>query len=338
MKHFHAILAFFCLTAPALADVSVSFPIDGAALMSPFTLQATAGTCQSQPLSTMAYSIDSGRDTLVKASAIAVQLAAGPGVHNLHVKSWGVGGALCQQTLSVNVLDQLPALPANVASTANIQSMTAWTGEHDAATSGTSTGTTSLLSSAPLNGQVRQFTFNYSNDGGHRFHVTFPANTSATHFVYDTYLMVNRYCGNVLCGRLSNVEMDMNQVLANRDVVIYGVQCDGWTGTWDYTVNEGTATRSLSTWRHTNVACDPDKWTKDAWHHVQIAYSRDDSGIVTYESVSLDGVETPFSDAVGPSQFALNWGPVLLTNFQMDGEGAKGMQTMEMANTTVFAW
>jgi hypothetical protein len=49
-------------------------------------------------------------------------------------------------------------------------------------------------------------------------------------------------------------------------------------------------------------------------------------------------VESDFSGAIGPSRFALNWGPVLLTNLQMDGQGAKGTQTMEMANTTVFAW
>ena len=217
--------------------------------------------------------------------------------------------------------------------------MTAWIGEHDAATDGTSIGTTSLLTGVQqLGGQARVFTFSYANDGGQRFHVSFPGNATATHFVYDTYLMINKYCGNVLCGNLANVEMDMNQVLANRDVVIYGVQCDGWSGTWDYTVNEGTPAKQLSTWRHTNIACDPDKWTKDAWHHVQIAYSRDDNGTVTYESVSVDGVETPFSGAIGASRFALNWGPVLLTNFQMDGQGAKGTQTMEMANTTVYAW
>ena len=339
MRCLYAALAFACLTSAALADVTVTFPADGSALMSPFSVQAAAGVCQSQPLSTMAYSIDSGRDTMVKSSTIAVQLAAAPGVHTLHVKSWGTGGALCQQAININILDKLPAIPANVAATASIQGMTTWTGEHDAATTGSSTGTTSLLTGATqLSGQTRQFTFHYANDGGERFHVSFPANVSATHFVYDTYLMVNSHCGSALCGKLVNVEMDMNQVLPNRDVVIYGVQCDGWTGTWDYTVNEGTPAHSLSTWRHTNVACDPNKWTKDAWHHVQIAYSRDDSGTVTYESASLDGVETPFSGAVGPSLFALNWGPVLLTNFQMDGQGANGTQTMEMANTTLYAW
>lgn len=339
MKYFCAALAFLSLTAPALADVSVGFPTPGAVLMAPFALQASADSCQSQPLTAMAYSLDSGSDTIVKASTITAQVTAPAGPHVLYVKSWGNRGAICKQTLNIEVLDKLPLMPANVSSAANLQGMNSWIGEHDGATPGSSAGTTNLLAGAPpLSGQIRTFTFRYASDGGHRFHVSFAANPTATHFVYDTYLMINKYCGSALCGNLANIEMDMNQVLANRDVVIYGVQCDGWTGTWDYTVNEGTPTRHLSTWRHTNVPCDPAKWTKDTWHHVQIAYSRDDSGTVTYESVSLDGVESDLSGATGPSLFALNWGPVLLTNFQMDGQGAKGAQTMEMANTTVYAW
>jgi hypothetical protein len=49
-------------------------------------------------------------------------------------------------------------------------------------------------------------------------------------------------------------------------------------------------------------------------------------------------VELDFAGAVGHSRFALHWGPVLLTDFQMDRQGTKGRQAMEMANTTVYAW
>ena len=44
MKFVSATLAFLCLTAPALADITVSFPTPGAHLMSPFVLQAAANT------------------------------------------------------------------------------------------------------------------------------------------------------------------------------------------------------------------------------------------------------------------------------------------------------
>lgn len=339
MKFLSASLAFLCFAAPAFADVTVSFPTPGAQLMSPFTVQAAANACQSQPIGAIAWSLDSGRDTLVRASAIAVQVSAPAGPHVLYLKTWGNKGAYCSSSVNIEVLDKLPTMPANVAAAANLQTMTTWTGEHDAATNGSSTGATSLLTNAPqINGQTRQFTFRYADNGGQRFHVSFPANQSATHFLYDTYLMVNTGCGSVPCGKLANVEMDMNQVLTNGDVVIYGVQCDGWSNTWDYTVNEGTPSHELSTWQHTNVQCDPDKWTKDAWHHVQIAYSRDAVGNVTYDSVVFDGVESDFAGASGLSLRSLHWGPVLLTNFQMDGKGSSGTQTMEMANTTVYAW
>jgi hypothetical protein len=335
MKCFYAVAAFFCLAVPSLADVTISFPQSGAELMSPFTIQATALTCKSQPLSSMAYSIDSSRDILVKSTSISAQLSAGPGAHTLRIKAWGNKGAECFENIPITVLDTLPTLPANVAANASIQSMTNWVGEHDAVTGGSSSGSTSLLTGvSQINGPTRQFSFRYQNNGGHRFHVSMPGNPSATHFVYDTYVMIHSDCGSANCGNLANIEMDMNQVLSNRDVVIYGVQCDGWSGTWDYTV---TTSRG-SSWRHANAACDPHQWTRDVWHHVQLAYSRDDAGNVTYESVSLDGQATPLTGATGWSRLPLNWGPVLLTNFQLDGQGSSGAQTVEMANTTVYAW
>lgn len=339
MKRSCAVLAFLCLAVPALADVSVSFPQPGAELMSPFRVLASGTPCNSQPLSAMAYSLDSGSDTIVKSTAISAQITAQPGAHTLRIKSWGNKGATCFQTVPITVLDALPTLPTNVSATASIQALSAWVGEHDAATTGSSSGTTALLTGIDeVNGPTRLFTFRYAENGGHRFHVSFPGNAAATHFVYDTYLMIHSDCGSKNCGSLANVEMDMNQVLENRDVVIYGVQCDGWSGTWDYTVSQGKASSLTSVWRHTNAGCDPHQWTKDVWHHVQLAYSRDDAGNVTYESAAFDGVVAPFSGAKGPSRFALNWGPVLSTNLQMDGQGSTGAQTIEMANTAVYAW
>ena len=306
--------------------------------MSPFTVQASAGACHAQPLASMAYSLDNNNDTVIRASNLVIPVKAAAGTHTLHVKSWGDKGAFCSEDIEIEVLAKMPSIPANVSAISDIQNFTNWVGEHDAATPGDSSGSTAISPVATFNGQPRQFSFHYANDGGQRFHVSFPANATATHFVYDTYLMVDKYCGGKLCGNLANVEMDMNQVLENHNVVIYGVQCDGWSGTWDYTVNDGTVAHTHSTWIHSNVQCDPRKWSKDTLHHEQFTYFRDDNGNVTYESVAFDGAESSFANATGPSLFGLNWGPVLLANFQMDGQGAKGTQTMEMANTSVYAW
>ncbi len=74
-----------------------------------------------------------------------------------------------------------------------IEGMTNWVGEHDAATPGDSTGSTAVSPNPAFSGNPHQFTFSYANDGGQRCHASFPPNPTATHSVYDTYLMVDKY-------------------------------------------------------------------------------------------------------------------------------------------------
>jgi hypothetical protein len=136
---------------------------------------------------------------------------------------------------------------------------------------------------------------------------------------------------------IANLEMDMNQVLANGQTVIYGVQCDGYSGTWDYTTNAGTPQSPVDQWLHSNAPCNVQNWSTQTWHHVQIQYSRDDSGNVTYQSVWLDGVQSAINATV-PSAFALGWGQVLLTNFEVDGSGASGSATVYLDDLTVYRW
>lgn len=54
---------------------------------------------------------------------------------------------------------------------------------------------------------------------------------------------------------------------------------------------------------------------------MQISYSRDTSGNVTYHSVWLDGTQ----QNIGVTTFsgmALGWGPAILTQFQVDGNSS----------------
>jgi hypothetical protein len=46
---------------------------------------------------------------------------------------------------------------------------------------------------------------------------------------------------------IANLVMDMNQVMPNGQIVIFGFQCDGWSGTWDYTANKGTLEKPIDT-------------------------------------------------------------------------------------------
>lgn len=177
------------------------------------------------------------------------------------------------------------------------------------------------------------FSTDYANYGGERYHVSFGQDAAATHFLYDGWIYLD---GSV--SSIANLEMDMNQVVANGQTVIYGFQCDGWTKTWDYTTNAGTPENPVDRWLHSDQACDVQGWSRNTWHHVQVAYSRDDAGNVTYESVWLDDTEQDI-DATVPSAFALGWGSTLLTNLQVDGSAStSGSSTVYMDNLTIYRW
>lgn len=189
-----------------------------------------------------------------------------------------------------------------------------------------------LVTAPSMSGQARAFTTNYSNAGGERYYVSFGSDTAATNFFYDVWVYLQAPASDV-----ANLEFDMNQVLANGQTIIFGFQCDGYAGTWDYTQNAGTPTAPADRWVNSHASCNPRTWSTNTWHHVQVSYSRDNSGNVTYQSVWLDGAEQDINATV-PSAFALGWGPVLLTNFQVDGVGASGSSTAYIDDLTIYRW
>ena len=313
------------------ADVHVSTPNNNTNVRAPFAIQAASATCSGQTVSAMGYSIDDSSQTAVSESTFINTLAlASSGEHTLHIKSWGSLGASCTSDVHINVEDGT-LIPPVVTVVGNLQRLTGWTGNRDGATEGLAAGVTTLAGSPSLSGQARRYVAQLGTYGGEIFHVSFGSDTAATNFVYDTQIMLSTTNG------LANIEMDMNQVIGNGQTVIYGVQCDGYAQTWDYTVNAGTPENPVDTWRHSNVACNPQSWTPGIWHHVQIAYSRDAAGNVTYHSVSLDGVESDFAGATGNSAFALGWAPTLLTNLQLDARNATTINVF-LDNLTVYRW
>jgi hypothetical protein len=150
-----------------------------------------------------------------------------------------------------------------------------------------------------LSGSARQFVTTYSNYGGERYSVHIATDQASSNFVLDTSI----YLGNPI-NDIANIEIDLNQVMPNGETVIFGFQCDGWSRSWDYTANLGTPTSPNDRWVHSNQTCNPQAWAIDAWHHVQISYSRDGAGDVLYKSVWLDGVQQDLDITVN-SAFAL---------------------------------
>ena len=113
------------------------------------------------------------------------------------------------------------------------------------------TGVTAMVSSPSLSGNALEFDTNYTDYGGELYYAFFAIDTTSKNFVYDGWVYLDSSSGSI-----ANVEMDMNQVLPNGNTVIFGFQCDGWSGTWDYTENAGTPAEFVDRWVNSSAACN----------------------------------------------------------------------------------
>ncbi len=283
----------------------------------------------------MGYSIDnSTHTTVIKSSSVSTTVHAGLGTHVLHVKSWGVHGAPCVTDVAITVVPSpLEAVPGHAKTSKEIQVWKGWRAVNDTGTGpGGSHGVMSLSLSPTLSGVSRKFKTTYSNSGGERYYINFATEWKPRNFLYDAWVYIARPSGGI-----ANLEMDMNEVMSNGDTVIFGVQCDGYSKTWDYTRNAGSRKKYKDVWLHSKAYCNPREWSTNTWHHVQMTYSRNGAGHVTYKSIWLDGVEEEINETV-PSAFSLGWGKCLLTNFQVDGLGRKGAATVYVDHLSVYRW
>jgi hypothetical protein len=326
--------------ATSSSGISVSSPGNGATVGSPFTVAATASSCSGQPVSSMAYSFDSnGNAYTMSGTSMNTSASASSGAHTLHVKSWGDQGASCVANVAITVSGGSssssgsgPSIPSNANSVSSIEVLGSWKAVFDGGTSGSASGSMTLVGSPTISGSSRKFATSYTSGGGERYYASFGDDTSAENFVYDAWVYLDGSAGNI-----ANLEMDMNQVMSNGQTVIYGFQCDGYNGTWDFTENAGSASSYKDHWIRSSETCNPRNWTRNAWHHVQISYSRNSSGTVTYHTVWLDGRAQSINGTVY-SAFALGWGPSMVTNFQVDGLGSSGSATVYVDKLTVYRW
>jgi hypothetical protein len=269
--------------------------------------------------------------TTVSGNSLSVQVSASAGAHTVYVVAYGPHRATCVTQVAVTVAASLN-IPANAVGVSQLQTLSNWIGASDLGASGTAQGSMSLVGYPSYGGQALQFTTQFMNAGDERYSVVFGDDPTTHNFVWDGWVYLTRSVRSI-----ANLEMDMNQVMANGQTVIYGFQCDGYSGTWDYSMNAGTPQSPDGRWVHTNSRCNVQNWGTQKWHHVQVVYSRDDSGNVTYQSVWLDGVPSQVNATV-PSAYALGWGPVLLTNFEVDGLGSSGSSTVYLDDLTVYRW
>jgi len=326
---------------------TVSSPANGASVGSPFSVKASASTCSSAAVVSMGYSLDSSSTTTTATgTSISGSVSASSGAHVLHVKSWNGSGGGCSTDINVTVGGGTTAptptpppsggdiysqgIPSGVAASTDIDYDTGfgWTFRHDPGTTGSSSGTSSIVSNFAGKAKAREYTMTYKSGGGEIFYSSYANDTLVTHFVYDNYVYI------ASGSNIANLEMDMNQVMSDGRTVIYGFQCDSGAKTWDYTYMNSSG----SHWTHSKQACNVSTWSKNTWHHIQVAYFRDNNGNVTYQYVILDGVKQTINVTVASAE-NLNWGKgTLLTNFQLDGSGASGGITAYTSGMTIYRW
>lgn len=266
---------------------------------------------------------------------LSVQLTAGSGSHSIHVVALNASGNACTSSITVNITPPIPPanplVPLNAIAQNEIQALSNWKSKHDPGAGSNSIGSTYIAASPAKSGNSREFDTTFTGASGELYYVTFAQDEAAHDFLYDAWVYLTSTTSTI-----ANLEMDMNQVIANGDTIIYGFQCDGYSGTWDYTENAGTPSSPSDRWVHSKAPCNVRNWQQNQWHHVQIRYSRDDTGNVTYQSVWLDGAQSTINATV-PSEFALGWGSVLLTNFQIDSLGS-GSNTVYLDQLTISRW
>jgi hypothetical protein len=314
----HVFLMFAVFATSALAETVITRPSNGEQVPSPFNLTMDASTCSSRPVTYVGYSLDNSTSTAIFAGQqMDGPVGAPSGWHTVHVKVWNDAGGVCVTDVAVNVAGGATSvIPPDAVKVGSIQALGNWTATHDAATPGSSSGAMSLVNSPSLTGTARFFANQLNDFGGERYSVQFDDNTTSQNFFYDAWV----YIAGSAVG-IANLEFDLDQTMPSGETVLMGFQCDSWSETWDYTVNSGSPTNFQDVWLHSYAPCNVHSWGPNQWHHVQIYFSHNDSGWVTYHSVWLDGAEQDLNLTVF-SGFDLGWGPTVGTNFQIDGDSS----------------
>lgn len=333
------LLASLSLSAAVPSALAQNITISGQLSTYPVQVQAHNVGCNGVAPVSFGYSVDDQSAFTAGLSAYDINNTdpnITVGAHTIHFKSWTSSGLCPVLDVPVNISNAPAApaassIPANAIAASALLGSSNWKWSHDYGTPGTSIGSSTYpVSKQSQDGLARNFYVSYADHGGEIYHVSFATDTAATHFVYDTYVLLANP------SQVGNVEMDMNQVTADGRTMIFGVQCSMFSKTWEFT----TVTNGVAHWNKSNLTCNPQSWTANTWHHVQIASHRDQYGNATYDWVSFDGNKGYFSGATGYDSLALGWAVGdLLLNFQLDGASPySGSMNVYLDRLTIYRW
>lgn len=323
------------------ANITVASPVNGTSNSSPVWVRAHNVGCNGLTPTAFGFSVDSSGTTTMGVTPYDIDVthySIAGGSHTIHFKAWTSSGICPVVSTTSNVgggggttsggnTTPSVSIPSYARASADLDTSYNWIGEHDAGTPGSSRGSTVFPASVSLYDNAREFYMTYSNYGGERWHNSFGNDSSATHFVMDTYVYVKNP------SQMANLELDLNQVMSNGETVIFGTQCSVYSHSWEWTyVSSGPH------WHSSNIPCNPTTWAANTWHHIQVGFHRDSNGYVTHDWVNFDGTHHTFSGASGGAAKYLGWAKGdLLMNIQMDGRGS-GSITAYFHKTMFYRW
>jgi hypothetical protein len=189
-----AAVAVCALANSASGQISVTSPTDGSTKSMPIWMRANVSQCNGDSnLTLFGYSIDDspfltpGKSTTT-IDSIDYRLSS-PGTYQVHFKAWSQSGQCTAVQSTVTVTGPTTT---TVLSDSN-PGPWSWVFDPATGTNASASGTTTYPITSPAqDSHSRKFTMTYTNGGGMRGSTWYATDTSATHFIYDTYMHVTK--------------------------------------------------------------------------------------------------------------------------------------------------
>lgn len=216
--------------------------------------------------------------------------------------------------------DACPIIPSTAISSGVLDNYTAqpWKLTHDPATPGTTANASTSYIDA-ING--RNFHFDYTANAGERFSLVCANDPASLNFCYDVQI---RFTDP---SQILNMELDVNQVLADGRTVIYDCQCASKSASWEY-----------NAWRPSRVPGNPQQW--EGWNRVRIFWHRSaDGNTVFWDGVEFNGAWESINQSSTTQTKALGWAVNLIVlNFQIEGANTAGTVDAFARNLRIIRW
>lgn len=211
----------------------------------------------------------------------------------------------------VSLSPAAPIIPNTAQSSGIMDSKEPWKQEKDAGVNGKTSKITAASNLYDKINSYRIFSAAGTGKPGMRWSNSFVHNSAPTYFCYRGLIKFPDGVAN-----LQQLELDMNQMMADGRNCYLCTQFDSLSGTVQYT----TTSNGACHWNNSNIKHDMKNWPADQWIDFAIYTQRDDAGVVTYIGIRFNGKYYPFDPTCkGLSAIKENWtAGVIIPNFQVN--------------------